>query len=137
MREIKLLFTWKPESFDTALDQPSLVDLRAELSESRPLSGSLLVWKKSSEGKDWWLTDLEYKRVYHLKRNSDTEIEIREEAENSRGLPVPGLKDKIYGTSQGFIDWLAQFKADLDNYNLEDLKRTDLSNKILVLKLCI
>ena len=68
MRQIKLLFTWKPESFDTALDQPSLVDLRAELSESRPLSGSLLVWKKNSEGNDWWLTDLEYKKVYHLKR---------------------------------------------------------------------
>ena len=113
------------------MNQPNLVDLRAELSENRHLSGSLLVWKKSSEGKDWWLTDLEYKKVYHLKRNSDTEIEIREEAENSRGLPEPSLKDKVYATSQGFADWLMRFKLDLDDYDPEQLKRTDLSEKNL------
>ena len=35
MAQTNLLFTWKPESFDAALKQPNLVDLRTELTKRR------------------------------------------------------------------------------------------------------
>ena len=131
MQQKSFLFTWKPKSFNEALEQPNLVNLRTELAEKRSLSGSLLIWKKGNEDESWWLTDLGNKNVYHLDRNSDTEIEISEEAQNSRGWPAPNLEQKVYATSQGFIDWLIGFKADLDEYDLERLKRTDLSQRNL------
>jgi hypothetical protein len=48
--------------------------------------------------------------------------EIRE-----RGYPWPNLDQQVYATTQGFVNWLRQFKSDLDGYDLEELKRTDLS----------
>ena len=114
MQQKSLLFTWKPESFNEVLKQPNLVALRTALLEKRSLSGSLLIWEKTSKNESWWLIDSENKKVYHLDRNSDTEIEISEEAGDSRGLPEPDLKEKVYGTSQGFINWLTGFKVDFE-----------------------
>ena len=134
MREKNLLFAWKPESFNAALKQPNLVDLRTELTGKRSLSGSLLVWKKVSENESWWLIDCENKKIYHLDRSSDTEIAVLEETQDSRarGLPWPTLDQIVYATTQGFVDWLiTEFKSDLDRYDLEELKRTDLSKRNL------
>ena len=126
----KSTFTWKPESFNTSLEQPNLVDLRTELVEKRPISGSLLIWEKGNESESWWLIDLGHKKIYHLDRSSDTEIAVSEESQDSstRGWPRPRLDQKVYATAQGFVDWLTmEFKSDLDEYDLERLKRTDLS----------
>ena len=91
MAERNLLFTWKPESFGTALNQPNLVDLRTELAERRSLSESLLIWKKGHENESWWLIDLGHKKIYHLDRSSDTEIAVLEEAQDIKRLPKPNL----------------------------------------------
>ena len=127
MRQKNLLFTWRPESFSAALEQPNLVELRTELAGIRLLSENLLIWEKDYEAGSWWLIDFENKKVYHLDRNSDTEIEVSEDANDMEGLPEPNLGTKVYGTSQGFIDWLTRFKSRLDEYDPEKLKRADLS----------
>lgn len=131
MAQKNLLFTWKPESFNASLEQPNLVDLRTELAERRPISGSLLIWEKGNESESWWLIDLGHRKIYHFDKSSDTEIAVSEESQDSstRGWPRPRLDQKVYATAQGFVDWLTiEFKSDLDGYDLEGLKRTDLSN---------
>ena len=128
MAQKNLLFTWKPESFSAALEQPNLVDLRAALLGKRSLSGSLLIWKKGNENESWWLIDLGHEKIYHLDISSDTEIAVSEEAQDSRGYPRPNLDQEVYATAQGFVDWLImEFKSVLDGYDVEGLKRSDLS----------
>ena len=129
MAEKSLLFTWKPESFDEALRQPNLIDLRIALAGKRPISESLLISKKVNENESWWLVDFGHQKIYHLDKNSDTEIAVSEEVGNWRGYPPLPLNQEAYGTPQGFGNWLMGFKADLDEYNPETLKRTDLSEK--------
>ena len=134
MAQKNLLFTWKPESFNAALEQPNLVDLRTEVAERRALSESLLIWKKGHENESWWLIDLGTKKIYHLDISSDTEVAVSEETQDprERGYPWPNLDQQVYATAQGFVDWLIiNFKADLDAYDIEILKRTDLSEKNL------
>ena len=135
MAQKNLLFTWTPESFNEALGQLHLIDLRLELAKRRSVSASLLIWKKEDKKENkpesWWLTDLESKKIYYFDRNSDTEIAVSEEVEDSRGSPTPTLDQEVYGTTQGFGNWLMRFKADLDEYDPETLKRTDLSEKKL------
>ena len=134
MAQTNLLFTWKPESFNAALEQPNLVDLRAALLGKRSLSESLLIREKGHKNESWWLMDLGHKKIYHLDISSDTEIAVLEETQDSiaRGFPWPTLDQKVYATAQGFVDWLImEFKSDLDEYDLERLKRTDLSERNL------
>ena len=129
MQQKSLLFTWKPESFNAALEQPHLVDLRTALSGKRSLSGSLLISKKGHEDESWWLIDLGHEKIYDLDVSTDTEVAVSEETQDprERGYPWPNLDQQVYATAQGFVDWLRQFKSDLDEYDLEKLKRTDLS----------
>ena len=133
MVQTNLIFTWKPESFNAALGQPHLVDLRTELGERRPLSGSLLIWKRVHENESWWLIDLGHEKIYHLDISSDTEVAVSEETQDpkARGYPWPNLDQQVYATAQGFVDWLMRFKSDLDEYDLGYLKRTDLSENNL------
>ena len=137
MAEKSLLFTWEPESFDKALRQPNLVDLRTALAKRRSISESLLISKRVNENESWWLVDFGHQKIYHLDKNSDTEIAVSEKVGNWRGYPRLPLNQEAYGTPQGFGNWLMGFKADLDEYDPETLKRTDLSEKNLVLKSCI
>ena len=125
MAQTNLLFTWKPESFDAALKQPNLVDLRTELTKRRGISGSLLISKAKATNKVWWLVDYESKKVYHFDENSDTEVAVSEEEDDSLSLPKPSLSEEVYATSKGFIDWLKSFGPE--ESDLEELKRTDLS----------
>ena len=129
MAQKNLLFTWRPESFNTALEQLNLVDLRTELAKRRSLSGSLLIWEKSARDETWWLADLKYDKIYYLDRNSDTEIAVSEEVQDLVRWSKPDLKQKVYATSEGFIDWLRLFTPE--ESDLEGLKRTDLSDREL------
>ena len=106
------------------------------------LSGSLLIWIRES-GRGALLADMEYQKPYYLERESDEENKpvvqvsgLPEETEQlftlvdtetmlSRLKPNPQTGYGPQGTDEGFIDFLK--KIDLDQIDLDSLKRTDLS----------
>ena len=99
------------------------------------LSQSLLIWEKES-GKTWLLADFENKKTYDIERADDTEenqtVKVRERpSEAEQPVTLEGAEailshlQSARGTDQGFIDLLK--RLNLDELNLEGLKRSDLS----------
>ena len=137
MAESNMLFTWQRESFNEVRHHSDdLMGLRIEF-EMRgfPLSRSLLIWEKDN---NWSLVDFENEKVYHIEGDSD-EVEISEETAD-RGLMETSLTDllrlsTVDGTQEGFIDWLLTLVkhnvVNIDQPNLDHLKRTDLSSRRL------
>ena len=137
MAERNMLFTWDLQSFNENLNPLNdLLPLRIEFTrKSFPLSRSLLIWEKFE---NWSLVDFENERIYHIEINAN-EVEILEEIGGwysiNTGLINSLSLDRLYGTHEGFIDWLlslVKFKVvNLDQSDLGNLKRTDLSGKKL------
>ena len=137
MAERNMLFTWDLQSFNENLNPLNdLLPLRIEFTrKSFPLSRSLLIWEKFE---NWSLVDFENERIYHIEI-SNNEVEILEEIGGwhsiNTGLINSLSLDRLYGTHEGLIDWLltlVKFKVvNLDQSDLGNLKRTDLSGKKL------
>ena len=95
-----------------------------------PLSQSLLVWSEES-GNTQLLADFKNEKAYEIKIGSQT-VEVSErssEAEHPFTLEdtetILNRLKSAQGTDQGFIDLLK--KLNLDELDLEGLKRSDLS----------
>ena len=137
MAERNMLFTWVLQSFNENLDQSNdLLPLRIEFEmKNFPLSRSLLIWEKSE---NWSLVDFENEKVYHIEINNN-EVEISEEIGGWQSIDTGLINSlslhRLYGTHEGFIDWLltlVKFRiVNLDRSGLDDLKRTDLSGRKL------
>lgn len=131
----KLIFTWNldPEIFNKIREQPNLLDLRREFEMRRySLSGSLLIWEKSGVSDSWSLSDIGNKKFYHIVKRSDTEMEVLEDDRHSitrRIPPFTSLDPPVHGTHEGFVDWL--ILSNIEESDLEELKRTDLSERKL------
>ena len=135
MAERNMLFTWDLQSFNENLDQSNdLLPLRIEFEmKNFPLSRSLLIWEKSE---NWSLVDFENEKVYHIEINNN-EVEISEEIGGWQSIDTGLINSlslhRLYGTHEGFIDWLltlVKFRiVNLDRSGLDDLKRTDLSGR--------
>ena len=130
----RLIFTWNLdlESFNEIMEQPNLLDLRAEFEmRGNSLSRSLLIWKKEGMVNNWSLSDVGNEKFYHIVTRSDTEteIEVSEEDWDSVALRIPPRYYNTYGTYEGLIDWLKY--VGLDIVDLDQLKRTDLSERKL------
>ena len=137
MAERNMLFTWDLQSFNENLNQfNDFLPLRIEFERKNfSLSRSLLIWEQFE---NWSLVDFESERVYHIEINNN-EVEISEEIggwqSRDTGLINSLSLDRLYGTHEGFIDWLltlVKFRiVNFDQSGLDNLKRTDLSKRKL------
>ena len=137
MAERDMLFTWDLQSFNENLDQSNdLLPLRIEFQmKNFSLSRSLLIWE---EFENWSLVDFENEKVYHIEINNN-EVEISEEIGGWKSIDTGLINSlslhRLYGTHEGFIDWLltlVKFRiVNLDRSGLDNFKRTDLSGRKL------
>ena len=137
MAERNMLFTWDLQSFNENLDQSNdLLPLRIEFQmKNFSLSRSLLIWE---EFENWSLVDFENEKVYHIEINNN-EVEISEEIGGWKSIDTGLINSlslhRLYGTHEGFIDWLltlVKFRiVNLDRSGLDNFKRTDLSGRKL------
>ncbi len=136
MAEGQVLFSLELDRFREALDSSHWFRLQHEFeTKSVTLSKSLLVWSEES-GRTWLLTDFENKKTYDIKMVDDPAgnhtVDVSEQpsdAEHPFTLEnTATILDRLrsaQGTDQGFIDLLK--RLDLDELDLEGLKRSDLS----------
>ena len=135
MAEGQVLFSLDQERFQEAC-KPPWFNLQHEFNtKGVTLSQSLLVWQEES-GRTWLLTDFENKKTYDIKMVDDPAgnhtVDVSEQpshAEHPFTLEnTATILDRLrsaQGTDQGFIDLLK--RLDLDELDLEGLKRSDLS----------
>ena len=138
MAERNMLFTWDLQLFNENLNQSNdLLPLRIEFERKNfSLSRSLLIWEGNSG--NWSLVDFETERVYHIETNNN-EVEISEEIGGWQSIDTGLINSlslrRLYGTHEGFIDWLltlVKFRiVNFDQSGLDNLKRTDLSRRKL------
>ena len=141
MAEGKMLFSLDLARFREVLSplrssHPDCFSLQHEFKTKEvSLSQSLLIWEEES-GKTWLLADFENKKTYDIERADDTEenqtVKVRERSsEAEQPVTLEGAEailsrlQSARGTDQGFIDLLK--RLNLDELNLEGLKRSDLS----------
>lgn len=151
MQERHTLFTLDQQRFRDILSQENWFKLQHEFKvKKNPLSQSLLVWDEES-GKTWLLADFGNQKTYHIQNEQDAEGNPVTNAEGNPMLQVSELSDQDEqpvtlkdtetilsrlqrdpqtgqepkGTHRGFIDLLR--KLDLDEIDLEELKRSNLS----------
>ena len=136
MAEGQFLFHLDYTEFYEVWSQKNLSKLQQKFDTSPVnLSESLLI-SEETEGTYWLLADFENKKSYDIKRESDTTVEISEGVDMEKrpdfladaGTIVPRLKSGK-GTYTGIIDALKRLNFNIDN--LENLKRSDLSDKKL------
>lgn len=133
MAQTKLLFDWELESFDEIAQQPNLLKLRNGFkTRGHLLSRSLLIWEKVGVTGSYLLADFGNEKIYHIDRRNASEIEVLEDRWNPENLRSR-FADEVFGTHEGFIDWLKLF--NLTESDLEDLKRADLSTRKLDLEI--
>ena len=135
MAERNMLFTWDLQLFNENLNPfNDLLSLRIEFERKNfSLSRSLLIWEQFENRS---LVDFENERVYHIEINNN-EVEISEEIGAWQSIETGFIQslsiDKLYGTHEGFIDWLLTLvKFRIVNVDLSDLgalKRTDLAGR--------
>lgn len=133
MAERDLLFTWDLQLFNENLNQSNdLLPLRNEFAmRGFSLSQSLLIWQKDG---NWSLVDFENEKAYYIEINND-EVEVSEETGEAWRLTRNDLVNLfsdyvVYGTHEGFVDWVLK-AVTFDRFDLDDLKRTDLSSRRL------
>ena len=138
MAESKGLFRLDLDKFQEIVSYNNWFNLQHEFkTKGVMLSQSLLIWRGGS-GQTWLLADFKNEKTYHIEKGADTpedrRVEISEpsdEVEQPVGLTdtkaiLSNLQQSVYqGTDQGFIDLLK--RLNLDEINLERLKRSDLS----------
>ena len=133
MAERNMLFTWDLQLFNESQGQSDdLLNLRNEFAmRGFSLSQSLLIWQKDG---NWSLVDFENEKAYYIEINND-EVEVSEETGGDWRLTRSDLVNLfsgyvVYGTHEGFVDWLLK-AVTFDRFDLDDLKRTDLSSRRL------
>ena len=134
MTEGQLLFPLDYERFNEITQQDNLFKLREEFdTRNFPLSQSLLI---SPVGQNirWLLVDFENKKIYDIRKESDTTVEISEgpDMEQQTDLlsdasSILPLLQEGRGTHIGIIDALKRLNLNFNTVNLENLKRSDLS----------
>ncbi|MYC76441.1 hypothetical protein F4X10_11810 [Candidatus Poribacteria bacterium] len=133
MAQINLVFTWELESFSEIAKQPNLLRLRNEFKmRGHLLSQSLLIWEKVGVAGSWLLADFRNKKIYHIDKRNDPEMEVSEASWDPKNL-ISRFAQEVRGTHEGFIDWLKLF--NLAKSDLEQLKRTDLLERRLALEI--
>ena len=121
------------ESFNKIAVEDNLLELRREFEmRQHSLSGSLLIWEKVGVSGSWLLADFGNEKIYHINKGNEQEMIVLEAPWNPGNLESR-FKDKSYGSHEGFIDWLKLF--NLEESDLEGLKRTDLSGQKLSLEI--
>lgn len=132
--EGQFLFDLDYTEFYEAWSQKDISKLQQKFDTSPVnLSQSLLI-SEENEGTYWLLADFENKKSYDIKKVNDTTVEISEGTDMEKrsdflgdaGSIVPRLKSGI-GTHTGIIDALK--RRDFNIVNLENLKRSDLSDR--------
>ena len=137
MAEEDMRFSLDIESFRETLGRENWFNLQHEFKMKKaPLSQSLLVWREES-GNTWLLADFENEKIYDINEVDDAAGNRTVTAqEQSSDVAQPftltdteailsRLQSVYQGTDQGFIDLLK--RVNLDEFDLEGLKRSDLS----------
>lgn len=146
MAEGQLLFTLDYEQFNEILSHQNWFNLQHEFERAgTPLSQSFLIWIGES-GNTWLLADFETKKTYDIEREAEpaepateaepektARVEISEPSSQEEQLVeltdsqliLSRLQRSHRGTDDGFVDFLK--KINLDETNLEKLKRSDLA----------
>jgi len=133
MAETNYLFDWNLESFDKIAAEDNLLELRREFEmRQHSLSASLLIWEKVGVSGSWLLADFGNEKIYHINKANEQQMVVLESPWDPQNLQSR-FKNEPYGTHEGFIDWLKLFS--LLESDLEDLKRTDLSEQKLGLEI--
>ncbi|MDE0014703.1 MAG: hypothetical protein OXU51_00845 [Candidatus Poribacteria bacterium] len=151
MQERHTLFTLDQQRFHNILSEENWFKLQHEFkTKKNPLSQSLLIWDEEP-GKTWLLADFGNQKTYHIQNGQAEEENLITDAESNPVTHVSELSDldnqpvtlkdtetilsrlqqdpqtgqEPKGTHRGFIDLLK--KLDLDEIDLEELKRSNLS----------
>ena len=137
MADRQLLFTLDYAQFNEILSHESWFNLQEEFRKrSIPFSQSFLIWEEERR-KRWLLADFETNKTYDIEQKTEAEeppmVEIWELSSQEKRLTdlndpetiLSHFQQGIQGTHEGFIDFLK--KIDLEEVNLEGLKRSDLS----------
>ena len=130
------LFDLNPSRFQE-IWQPPWLNLQHEFKTKKvPLSQSLLIWEEELGTPELGmplLSDFENKKTYAIQEAEDPDgqpmMEVWEKSsETEQPITLEAILDllqRAQGTDQGFIDLLR--KINLDEINLEGLKRSNLS----------
>ncbi len=137
MAQGQLLFTLDYKQFNEIRGQANLFKLREEFNvRNTPLSRSLLIFQET-QGVRWLLLDFEGDKTYDIrKEETDTIVEISDGGDIERRfdfLNDPGrifvfLKEGL-ATDAGIVDALK--KSNFDKFDIEGLRRSDLSGRRL------
>ena len=146
--ESEVLFRLDQDRFQNILRENDWFKLKYDFkAENNPLSQSFLIWQEIRPGdlELWFLIDFENQKSYYInalgeREQPTTDVKVSEfpyPDEKLKDLkvirtllqPEPGIRSDPQGTRIGFIDFLT--KIDLDEVNLEGLKRSDLSGSSL------
>ena len=151
--ERNILFSLDLSEFQNILSRETWFKLQQEFeTQQNSLSQSYLIWTDGS-GQQWMLVDFDNKKTYYINSLSDsakgTAITNEEGHPLANVSELPDLNEKLKdaqtickllrddpqtrqapkGTPQGFVDLI--MKLDLDEVDLEGLKRSDLSGSRL------
>ena len=143
MQERNTQFSLDLEKFRDILSQQNWFKLQHDFRTKRvQLSQSLLIWNEEP-GSTWSLVDFGNQKTYHIAHRQDTAgtsiVQVSDlsdgdeqlvpldnsEAARSRLQRDPQTGQVPQGTHEGFIDLLR--KLDLNEINLEELKRANLA----------
>ena len=141
--ESTFLFELDLSNFQNILGQENWLKLQQEFEmQQNPLSQSLLIWTDIS-GKQWLLADFGKEKIYYIDSPTGTReqsiVDVSElpdfndKLKDAQTIPKllrePQTKIEPKGTLSGFIALM--MKLDLDEVDLEGLKRSDLSGSRL------
>lgn len=146
MTERQSLFSLDYEQFNAILNQQNWFNLQYEFERAgTSLSQSFLIWTGET-GNTWLLADFETKKTYDIEMEAEptqttagtesaepARVEISEPSSQEEQLIeltdpkliLSHLQQSSQGTDDGFVDFLK--KINLDEINLEKLKRADLA----------
>ena len=140
MDEGEMRFSLDIENFQGTLRRDNWFNLQHEFKiKKASLSQSLLVWREES-GNTWLLADFENKKIYDIDEVDDTDgnrtVVVQEQSSDveqpftltDTEAILSRLQSVYQGTDQGFIDFLK--RINLDELDLEGLKRSDLSEPV-------
>ena len=141
--ESTFLFELDMSNFQNILGQENWLKLQQEFEmQQNPLSQSYLIWTERS-GKQWLLADFGREKIYYIDSPTGTreqpivdvselpdfDDKLKDDQTIRKLLGDPQTRTEPRGTLSGFIALM--MKLDLDEVDLEGLKRSDLSGSRL------
>ena len=141
--ESTFLFELDLSNFQNILGQENWLKLQQEFEmQQNPLSQSYLIWTERS-GKQWLLADFGKEKIYYIDLPTGTreqpivyvselpdfDDKLKDDQTIRKLLGDPQTGTEPQGTLSGFIALM--MKLDLDEVDLEGLKRSDLSGSRL------